>query len=72
MVAETHLDVLHRMLEPSELSAAMGFPEDYKYIGGRTAAKRMIGNAVVVDIAEALVGSILDKINEVDYEDKRV
>lgn len=53
------LDITHRMLTSRELAAATGFPVDYVFIGGDTAAKKMIGNAVCPDLAEALVRAIL-------------
>lgn len=53
------LDITHRMLTSRELAAATGFPKDYVFIGGDTAAKKMIGNAVCPDLAEALVRAIL-------------
>ena len=49
------LDITHRMLTTKELAAATGFPEDYIFIGGDTAAKKMIGNAVCPDLAKALI-----------------
>ena len=49
------LDIIHRMLTTKELAAATGFPEDYIFIGGNTAAKKMIGNAVCPDLAKALI-----------------
>ena len=58
-IMRMELDIKHRMMEPHELSRAMGFPEDYKFAGGRTATKRMIGNAVEVNIARELVKTIL-------------
>jgi len=57
---EMYLDVLYRMMQVHELSAAMGFPTDYRFIGGTTAAKRQIGNAVEVNTARALVSAILE------------
>ena len=49
------LDITHRMLTARELAAATGFPNDYIFVGGDTAAKKMIGNAVCPDLAEALI-----------------
>ena len=49
------LDITHRMLTARELAAATGFPADYVFVGGDTAAKKMIGNAVCPDLAEALI-----------------
>lgn len=56
------LDVLFRMLAPHELAAAMGFPAGYVFKGTRADAVRMVGNAVQVDMADALCGAVLDGI----------
>ena len=53
------LDITHRMLTARELAAATGFPNDYVFVGGDTAAKKMIGNAVCPDLAAALIRAIL-------------
>ena len=42
-----------------ELAAATGFPNGYRFVGGDTAAKKMIGNAVCPPLAEALYRSAL-------------
>ena len=53
------LDIRFRMLQPHELSAAMGFPKGYVFTGTRTEATKQIGNAVSVQIAKALCLSLL-------------
>lgn len=53
------LDITHRMLTSRELAAATGFPQDYKFAGSDTDAKKMIGNAVCPDLAEALYSAVL-------------
>lgn len=53
------LDITHRMLTVSELSAATGFPAGYQFAGGDTAAKKQIGNAVCPDLAQALYRAVL-------------
>ena len=53
------LDILFRMLAPSELAAAMSFPKDYTFCGTQTEVKRQIGNAVCPRLAQALVAAIL-------------
>jgi DNA (cytosine-5)-methyltransferase 1 len=53
------LDIRLRMLQPHELAAAMGFPVDYRFIGTKTDAVRMIGNAVAVNQAKALFMALL-------------
>jgi DNA (cytosine-5)-methyltransferase 1 len=53
------LDITHRMLTSRELAAATGFPAGYKFAGSDTDAKKMIGNAVCPDLAEALYRAVL-------------
>lgn len=55
------VDVLFRMLRPHELAAAMGFPADYVWPRSQREATRMIGNAVQVKVAEAMVRSIFPR-----------
>jgi len=50
--SEPH-DILYRMFQPHELSAAMGFPSDYQFHGTREDQVKQIGNAVAVGLAEA-------------------
>ena len=56
---EYALDIRLRMLQPHELAAAMGFPADYRFIGTKTDAVRMIGNAVAVNQAKALFRALI-------------
>jgi DNA (cytosine-5)-methyltransferase 1 len=60
-ITDCYLDVTYRLMEPHELAAAMGFPADYQFAGTKTAIKKQIGNAVEVNIARELVGTILDQ-----------
>jgi len=54
------LDLRYRMLQPRELAAAQGFPEDYEFAGDTKAARTaQIGNAVPVNLAKALVTEAL-------------
>lgn len=48
------LDIHFRMLHWRELARAMGFPEEYEFEGTREQKVKQIGNAVHVDVAEAL------------------
>jgi DNA (cytosine-5)-methyltransferase 1 len=52
------LDVRYRILEPHELAKGMGF-EGYEFLGTKTQVKRMIGNAVECNQAEALAHRVL-------------
>jgi len=53
------LDIRFRMLQPHELSAAMGFPESYTFAGNRGDRVRQIGNAVPVNLARELARGLL-------------
>jgi len=53
------LDIRFRMLQPHELSAAMGFPRGYTFKGTKTDIVKQIGNAVVVQVSKALCLSLL-------------
>ena len=44
-----------------ELAAAMGFPDDYIFIGNRTQVVKQIGNAVAVNTAKALISSLISR-----------
>jgi DNA (cytosine-5)-methyltransferase 1 len=52
------VDILFRMLEPHELAKAMGF-EGYEFKGSKKHKVKMIGNAVEVNTAKALIRAIL-------------
>jgi DNA (cytosine-5)-methyltransferase 1 len=53
------LDILFRMLTYRELAAAMGFPEWFRFAKTIRQAIKQIGNAVAVNMAEALVMAAL-------------
>ena len=53
------VDILFRMLRPRELAAAMGFPPEYVWPKAQRDAVRLIGNAVAVPQAEALIFATL-------------
>jgi DNA (cytosine-5)-methyltransferase 1 len=53
------LDIHLRMLKPHELAKAMGFPDDYKFIGTQEQKVKQIGNAVEVNVAQALIATML-------------
>jgi DNA (cytosine-5)-methyltransferase 1 len=55
-------DIRFRMLEPHELARAMGFSDaetEYEFVGNKTEVTRMIGNAVAVHTATALVYALM-------------
>ena len=62
LVTPAQLDVSFRMLRPSELAAAMGFPTGYQFAGTRTDAVKQIGNAVEVNQAAALWAHPVDSV----------
>jgi len=53
------LDVRYRMLQPSELKQAQGFPADYEIVGTKTDRTEQIGNAVPVNLAKSLCKHVL-------------
>lgn len=53
------VDILFRMLKPRELAAAMGFPSTYVWPKSQRDAVKLIGNAVAVPQAEALIFAAL-------------
>jgi DNA (cytosine-5)-methyltransferase 1 len=53
------IDILFRMLNPSELARAMSFPEGYEFVGKKEDIVKQIGNAVSVGKARALCMAIL-------------
>lgn len=55
-------DVLFRMLEPREISAAMDFPSDYVILGNRREQVRQAGNAVTPPAARDLVGVVAESL----------
>jgi DNA (cytosine-5)-methyltransferase 1 len=59
------VDFLFRMLDVHELSAGMGFPTDYQFVGTKSDKIKMIGNAVSVNTARALILGILAQTEDV-------
>lgn len=53
------LDIRYRMLKPSELKQAQGFPPDYEIVGNKGETTAQIGNAVPVNTATALFRHLL-------------
>ena len=49
-----YIDILLRMLKPSELAAAHSFPKDYVLTGNRGEQVKQIGNSVPVMTAAAM------------------
>lgn len=59
LVEPARLDIHFRMLQPHELAAAMGFPQDYQFTGNKSEQVKQIGNAVPVNLAAALGSTML-------------
>lgn len=62
LVQHRGLDIRFRMLQPHELAAAMGFPTGYRFAGNRADQVRQIGNAVCVNVADALCTAALMEV----------
>lgn len=60
------LDIRFRMLQPSELAGAQGFPPDYKFTGNKTEQVKLIGNAVPCRLARAIVYAALSQRSDCD------
>jgi DNA (cytosine-5)-methyltransferase 1 len=58
------VDIKMRMLRIPELKRITGFPEDYVLKGNQAEAKKYIGNAIVVPMAQALVESLAAAVIE--------
>jgi DNA (cytosine-5)-methyltransferase 1 len=55
-------DVLFRMLQPSEIQAAMAFAEEYIVLGSKRDQVRQLGNAVTPPAAEILICALAECI----------
>ncbi len=55
------LDIYFRMLQTHELARAMGFPDDYKFVGTKEQVVKQIGNAWSGELAEALCTAALQR-----------
>ena len=66
------LDIRYRMLQNPELARAMGFTDEeqeYEFVGNISEITKQIGNAVPVNLAAALVKSVLGPAPETPSED---
>lgn len=55
-------DCTFRMLEPSEIQAAMAFRRDYRILGTRREQVRQLGNGVTPPAAEWLIRAVVDSL----------
>ncbi len=58
-------DILFRMLQPTELAQAQGFPQGYQFSGTKADVVRQIGNAVPCHMSRALCEAILRRARAV-------
>ena len=54
-----------RMLQPKELAAAQGFPDEYQFTGTKTEQVKQIGNAVPCGFSRALITAQLTQNSDV-------
>lgn len=62
------IDIKMRMLKIPELLKIQGFPEDYVLIGTKTEQKKYIGNAVVPQVAKAIIQCRVEMLNQLKRE----
>jgi DNA (cytosine-5)-methyltransferase 1 len=62
-------DVLFRMLEPHEISAAMAFADNYVVLGNKRERVRQYGNAVTPNVAEILISALVEAITGQDLNE---
>jgi DNA (cytosine-5)-methyltransferase 1 len=53
----------HRSITPREAARLQGFPDDFEFIGNRSAIRHQIGNAVPPPMAEAIGKALIDIVN---------
>ncbi|GAB3428337.1 DNA cytosine methyltransferase [Flindersiella endophytica] len=53
----------HRALTHHEAARVQGFPDDYRWVGSKSAIARQIGNAVPVPLAAAIARQLLRSMN---------
>lgn len=61
------LDIKFRMLQPSELALAQGFPKSYRFSGTKTQTVKQIGNAVPRRLARAIVAANISQNSDVSW-----
>ena len=60
------------MLEPEELKAATGFPDDYEITGGKCDQRKQIGNAVPPKLVEEITKEIRTIMDVSYYEGQMI
>ena len=54
----------HRAITHHEAARLQGFPDDFQFVGSRTAIARQIGNAVPVPLGRAIAAEVLKTLTE--------
>lgn len=68
IVGTDGLELGFRMLQPTELAAATGFPSNYKFTGSKVEVVKQIGNAVPPNFAKALFTTMLKEQKKQEYK----
>ena len=59
-----------RRLTPRECARLQGYPDDFKITVSDTRAYKQFGNSVVVPLVTAIAGKIVEKVEELEEEEK--
>lgn len=59
---------LSRAITHFEAGRIQGFPDDYKFVGSKSAIARQIGNAVPIQLGKSLAESVLPILEKYNYE----
>ncbi len=62
----------HRPITHREAARLQGFPDTFVFTGSKTSIARQIGNAVPVDLANAIALAVCNMLNGVDIEAERI
>lgn len=71
IVGTDGLELGFRMLQPTELAAATGFPSNYKFTGTKVEIVKQIGNAVPPNFAKALFATMLKEEKKQEYKNDK-
>lgn len=71
IVGTDGLELGFRMLQPTELAAATGFPSNYKFTGSKVEVVKQIGNAVPPNFAKALFTTMLKEQKKQEYKNDK-
>lgn len=62
----------HRSISVREAATIMGFPTNYKFFGSHTSRCEQAGQAVVVEMAEALANSVSNFLKEANQKEQTI